>query len=256
MRLNKKTAICFHGFLGSGHDFKDLQSSFEIFSLDLKPKPELSEEKFESWESMLSRTQKQLLAFLNKLNFANEIVFFSYSMGSKVLFDILDPLYQSGILQHFEIKPKFVWISTHFGIYQSEDEFQLETNYRKALNHKFLEVLENAKLDQFLKEWNELTLFKEDKPVLTDWSLNQIKCYFQFWNRNQSQSLIPAKLLDKGFFFYVFCGSEDEKYMTQMHRLQNLKNANLIGQVLSGRSHRLIESEDFKFILRTIDYGF
>lgn len=253
--MNRSKGICFHGFLGSGLDFEPLNESLDIFALDLKPSILLRTKDFETWGQMLVRVQQDLEHYLVTLADSDEIYFFSYSMGSKVLFSIFENLIQKGSFEKFKKSPKIILISTHFGLYDDEAELIEETAQRELMNQKFINILENEGLSCFLESWNKLPLFADktleestNKTIYTKWSFEQIKHYFRWWSQIQTKNILDSK--DLKFKFFVFHGSLDLKYKQQSERLKTLELNNVSHFELASRSHRLLKHEDLIFILR------
>lgn len=246
-KKNKTIAITFHGFLGSSDDFHPLEDHFEVFHLDLKPKNN------ESWGELLIRVQNTLDDFLkSKFDSINgsEIYIFSYSMGSKVLFSILDFLIPR--LETLKIKFKLILISTHFGIYENELKNELEL--RSEMNTNFLKIIKDNNLNLFLEKWSTMPLFNDEKKTTTNWTIIQIQHYFQFWNQTQLQSpsskLKNCRTLSE---IYLVYGERDQKYKNQTLRFikemttHNSTSVKVIA--FENRGHRLLNPEDLDYIL-------
>lgn len=250
MNVKRKKAICFHGFLGSRHDFKTLGSSFDVVALDLSP--QISEFGIESWASMCQRIASDVKKILQALDPKDQVYFFSYSMGSKVLFSIFSDVLKIFSAARFDSKPIFVMISTHFGLYEDSTELQKELTQRTKMNQDFLKILSLEDMDLFLEKWSELSLFSKDRLLTTTWGLKQVTHYFESWNQSQTSEL--ANILDSGYSFLVVTGSADTKYRKQSERLQRLKRPHLKFLMIQDRSHRLLQEQDLHHIMRALDH--
>lgn len=272
---NKPLALVFHGFLGSSDDFKFLENKYQIIPLDLRPQCiNESEKLYETWEQMEARVLlkiKKEIRFNDHNQVLNHITVFSYSMGSKVFFSICSRLLEilnneisrSGFLSKKPVLD-LVFISSHFGIYESQEnlnEWQIEIKHRSSMNQKFLKILVDQSMDSFLEAWNALGLFNQDHKSQTDWSLGQVVTYFKSWNRNQEN--LPEeffKSLDQIKSIFVFYGSEDLKYKIQALRFKTKtkeifpseQHALLNFYEIEQRSHRLLSEEDFKIMLEKV----
>jgi hypothetical protein len=263
MSLSRKQAILFHGFLGSERDFESLTPEYQIHPIDLKPQKlnlntvvqansNLSRDlqDYESWEQLKARVFLSFQKILKSCAKEDEILILSYSMGSKVLFSIWDQVLGSIIELSAELslrsKIKFVFLSTHFGLYDSQHELSEELNYREKMNEKFLNLLNKTSKNKFIEEWNSLGLFSKDVNASTDWTEAQIKHYFKFWNQSQTQNIIPNLMkLPK---FFVFYGEEDLKYKVQAERLKETMKDKCVVYGIKSRSHRLLDPKDLNYI--------
>ncbi len=273
---NKPYALVFHGFLGEACDFQNLDNHFTYFALDLKPigqnklffnQDSLDSDvrlntNLESWDQMLTRVLIQTEKTLNDILFqikndqqdTAQVYIFSYSMGTKVFMSIYEKLMDIKKFKNIKFKP--VFLSSHFGIYNNNQDVELK--FRSELNLRFLDSLKNQSLDLFLKEWSSLPLFINDTKIETSWSLEQINHYFKFWNQSQILDL-TEKLMNQDNVneVSVFFGELDQKYKEQAslfeRKVKNIKsslNANFYE--LKNRSHRILSKEDFRFIINKI----
>lgn len=279
MLQSKKKGIVFHGFLGDAKDFKFLDSYYDMTGLNLKPQK--MDDGFETWDQMCQRVLKTACdsvleysqSFENHFKDSKSqqdfsaqfvITLFSYSMGNKVLFTILDPLLK--FVESKSLKVNMVFMSSHFGLYETNEEFEKDLAFRVKMNERFLSVLEVANLNEFEKEWNNLALFNKDnitrfdknetaEDLKTTWSLEQVRWYFKEWNR--SQKIFEKNRMGQFKSFNsisAFYGSEDFKYKNQALRFYHLMQAQSVNSIqvieLKDRSHRLLQNEDFEIILK------
>lgn len=288
---DRPLAIVFHGFLGNPEDFNFLNTKFNIVSLDLRP--QIRKEGFESWEQMTTRILKDVSSLLQTHRLSNEefdrlkmtadfknipayenkqhVYFFSYSMGSKVLHSLLTSVFE--VAKSLNFNMSLVFLSSHYGIYNSvhqpQDEslheieknvdnngYNVDLKFREKMNQKFLNILKSNNLDLFYKEWNGLALFSQDtfdeKPSAL-WDLEQIKWYFETWNRSQAcitQEMIDVYKMAKSIF--LFYGSEDPKYKEQGVMFEKIMKDSgyhaITSCELKDRSHRLLKDKDFEII--------
>lgn len=245
----RSNAIALHGFLGCEKDFKFLDKKFLVFSVNLIPL-KISQNQFESFDQLKNRILKSITAKIYSLSdTAEEITFFSYSMGSKFLFSFIDEI----LKLNTKVRFKFVFLSTHFGLYKDAGSKRLEIKFRENMNNKFLELLENSTKEQFLDQWSRLSLFSNDKMIETNWSLQEITHYFKSMSRSQTQTNI-VKIMRRLNALVVY-GSEDLKYKDQALGLKmKLKRCEFVDFLeLQGRSHRLLEHSDLKEILNCLN---
>ncbi len=238
-------AIALHGFLGSKEDFSFLSTKIPTFFVDLAPAI-FKENQFESFDQMKARVLKDIETEIRRLRGSTEeIVIFSYSMGSKFVFSII----KSILNLNSEANLKFVFISTHFGIYETEIEKKTELKFRDDMNTTFLTLLESLSKKQFLEKWSMLPLFSNDQRLESNWSLEQISHYFKFINKSQLLNDLVEIL--KQLNALVVYGSDDLKYKTQALSLKTKLGP--LCQVkfmeIAGRSHRLLENSDLNQIL-------
>lgn len=260
MSLNLKKAIVFHGFLGSSQDFESLNQDYRVFPIDLKPKLRLKSDlntsaDFETWAELQSRVFNEFETLIKSFDKNDEILIMSYSLGSKVLFSILDEVLNLISNLDLDEKIKFAFLSTHFGIYESDQELESELKFRTNMNQHFLELLDFKNKAEFMEQWNALGLFSKDEKIITDWTEGQIKHYFKSWNQSQTGSWIKVlNRLPKSFVFY---GSADLKYKVQGQRLNEALDSKTSTSILiyelQSRSHRLLEAPDFDFVLKVIN---
>ncbi len=265
-KFHKPIAISFHGFLGSPDDFKFLSTNFRTYSLDLKPKSLAltsdksdSQSSFESWPHLLDRLSTELNNILNEIEThpnTFEVFVFSYSMGSKALFSILNK--HQDIFKNKNIKLNLVLLSTYFGLY--DDNLKQEQEFRADLNAKFLKILSDGDLEKFLKEWSSLSLFAADdeSQLKTSWTKSQIEHYFKFWNQSQlvdqTNTLMSYPFVNSVNVVY---GEQDLKYKDQAKRFQkkiDLNSSRIFKFVeLPGRGHRLLTDSDLNFIVSQLE---
>lgn len=256
MKKNKPLAFCFHGFLGQPKDFHILEDTFRVVAPDLKPFSN-KDQNFLSWQQL---GEKALDEFKNVDKSDEDVIYvFSYSMGSKLLFSVFKKF------KNLFPKVKFIFLSTHFGLYESEQELQKEIEWRAQSNARFLLTLEadstadlatHLNLEVFLSEWDNLSLFNKDVPIETVWSLAEIKYYFKNWSQSQLDE-IPV-LLDTKDSYSICYGQDDKKYKEQAQRLKkkvdlSVGDENLYQFIeLPEASHRIISKHHLKFILKLL----
>lgn len=251
---HKPFAITFHGFLGSPNDFNFLKTYFNVCDLDLRPKGS------ESWDDLVDRNWQALNVFFDDhklISNQEDFYIFSYSMGSKLLFSVFNKY--ENLIKSKRIKFKLVLLSTHFGLYEN-DNIKDELDFRAKMNLKFLKIINEQDLVDFLKEWSGLTLFKSDdegQMLNTTWTKSQIQHYFNFWNQsqtvNQADRLLSYEFIDS---INLCFGDLDVKYKSQANLFK--KNYNMKSQIkmnfleLIGRSHRLLKDSDLEFIIKNL----
>lgn len=299
-KKNKPLAFAFHGFLGEPKDYDFLNTNYELIALDLKPQFVSMPQRLETWDEMCLRVFEEiksvLLDYTGHSLKIKDITIISYSMGSKIFISIIDSL--KSLLNELEVSSglqvnlNWIALSTHFGCYKDEAEILREEWDRRLLNEKFIKIIDNQNLNYFLKEWNDLGLFKED-PIFSDkisvekvknntiWSIEQIKHYFNSWSQNQYKK-ISELVSEKPFkSIWIFYGEQDLKYKTQATRfymlLQNqilvteeqttsLKNEcsvylsknksitfGIVG--FKHQNHRLLIQENFESVYELINQG-
>lgn len=238
MERNKTTTVvALHGFLGSSSDFASLNqyvtsSEINLFSLNIKP----SIQDFCYWDQLVEKVSRDINVISNETT--TEAIIMGYSMGGRLVLDML----QNNLLQHFH---KIVFISSHMSLY-SEKEAQQKEHF----NQKSLEKITIESDKEFLRYWNNLELFANDKPLTEhDWTKQDMEHYFNHWAHPTPRHM-PLQLLEAQKVYYVN-GSKDFKYQLQA---QNLKTE--LPEVkhleISGRGHRLLETQDLKQILNFI----
>lgn len=252
---SKPVAFTFHGFLGEPSDFDPLNSSFNLFALDLRPGfPD--NKGIESKKEIEKRILKKILVVLESevVKDLSTIYVFSYSMGSKYLVDILKQF--KNITDEIGLEIIWVSISTHFGVYRDKDDLEGEEKSRDKMNQKYLEILANNN-DQFLDEWNSIPLFNDDRLDSTSWTAEQIQLYFREINKSQLKDLSGPEFLRNFKKIYVVYGELDEKYCNQAILLKKIsalgKQQDPVELVeFAGRSHRILRKSELKLITEKV----
>ena len=214
--------IALHGFLGSGGDFDFLKDQFDVYSPDL--------------DGFVGGNLEELREEIDS-HLESDNILIGYSFGARLAMDIF--------LTNPSAYTKVIFLAGHAGL-QSD----IERSQRKKIEAVFIDEIENRDFSSFIEYWNQLELFKGDKPIDPEIiDMQTLKGYFESFPLSAQPFYRDALLEHKSKIKWYF-GGDDLKY--RAYAEDNLSEFEL--EIIKDCSHRLIKNlETQKKVIEDIE---
>lgn len=216
--------IALHGLFGESSQWDFLQNVFQLHAIDLYPLLVLPKEKL-------------LLELLKKCPHKSNIV--GYSMGGRIAMELF--------LQAPHKFNRLIILASHPGLVSADDIHQ-----RRLWEESLIFKLQNDP-EQFIHDWNQLDIFKNDKQIkLPQRPSFELTAGISNWGLSKQENLLPKLKPFKDKITWII-GSEDDKYqqLWQSH-CANLNSNHLSSIQMSefnlitipNAGHRLLQHPD------------
>ena len=233
--MRKIQIVVLHGFLGSGCDWDNLEQCLEpSIKNHLNDKVSfLKINLFSKNESQIA--SEDLVSFKNLARKIHQLtdpesvkIFIGYSLGGRIGLHLLE--------QFGHEYSQFIFLSTHPGLTISEEKKLRETN-----DHQWLKRLQNLSFKDFLTEWGQQPVFKNDLNLIKNESDFDLK-KLEFGLRELSLAQQDNKedvLVHNSSKIKWLVGESDSKFLEIAEKLKQKKILSDYERILHS-GHRIL----------------
>jgi len=233
--MRKIQIVALHGFLGSGQDWDSLEQC-----LDPNIKNHLNNKLsflkinlFSKNESQI--TSEDLVSFKNLSRKIHQLtdpesikIFLGYSLGGRIGLHLLE--------QFGHEYSQFIFMSTHPGLTSTKEKSLRETN-----DLQWLMRLQNLNFDDFLKEWGQQPVFKNDLNLTkneSDFDLKKLEFALRELSLAQQENK-EAVLKQHSSKVKWLVGDHDSKFVDIAEQLKQKKILSGYERILNS-GHRIV----------------
>lgn len=217
--MRKIQIVALHGFLGSGCDWDNLAQCLEL-NIDNHLRDKISFLKinlFNKYDSQITIDDlvsfKSLSYKIHQLTDPESIkIFIGYSLGGRIGLHLLE------LFGHDY--SHFMFLSTHPGLALNEEKMTREKN-----DHQWLNRLQNLNFNDFLKEWGQQPVFKNDVNFARnelDFDLKKLEFALRELSLAQQQNKEDVLMQNASKIKWLI-GESDSKFLDIAEKLKQKK---------------------------------